>query len=499
MLFMLSHICSAQTIIDLIGADESQPLPFKEAFTISASSKDGKAVVNLEVTDGYYLYKDNFKIIATDGIIKDTLWGETTLKDDPYFGMVPVVTSDSFIEISLANTNSTSLQITAQGCSSEGICYMPEHYEFYLEDLKSYDLSNTKPLIFFLTIGLLISLTPCTFPLIPIVIASIGKNKKLNAIAYSQGLAMTFMAVGIVTTVSGSLITPYLNHPYIVSCLSALILLMGILMATDRSPTIGTSLSRHLEESSSKVRSEPLRAFLLGAISGLVATSCTAAPLFSLFAELSILNNLTYSVSALYVTAMGLTLPLITIAVLGQSIILKPGKWMLTIKAFLSTAVICYPIYLLQSHHFLYQTSYSVIAALLLIIFCPKKEKIIGIPILFLSVFFFSTEIDNETALLQTESQLKKGTVIVKIEADWCATCRENKELLKNVDFKEATLLSLDLTEMDEFESQFVKAQKIKGLPRLMVYQDGILVSSVNGRLTQTDISNILENFVQSQ
>ena len=110
---------------------ESDLLEPEKAFRISTRALDERSVeVTFQIADGYYMYRDRFKIeTATGKLLADVGLPKGKVKEDPFFGKtetyrrevrirVPVTAGDS-------SRGSVKLRVTSQGCADLGVCYVP--------------------------------------------------------------------------------------------------------------------------------------------------------------------------------------------------------------------------------------------------------------------------------------------------------------------------------------------------------------------------------------
>ncbi len=102
----------------------ANPLPVDQAFRLSVlKDTDGRLVLNWQIADGYYLYRDHIE--AKDGrgnaLAVDTQPGQP--KDDPNFGRLEVYYTHATASV---KADAQPLALTYQGCQEDGICYRPE-------------------------------------------------------------------------------------------------------------------------------------------------------------------------------------------------------------------------------------------------------------------------------------------------------------------------------------------------------------------------------------
>src|SRR2546421_11223670 len=121
---------SAPAAAQLFGNPEL--LEPDKAFRIAARALDARNVeVTFQIADGYYMYRDRFHFSTADGRpLKGVEIPHGKVKEDQFFGRqetfrdfvrirVPVSAAD-------AARGSITLNVTSQGCSDQGICYIPQ-------------------------------------------------------------------------------------------------------------------------------------------------------------------------------------------------------------------------------------------------------------------------------------------------------------------------------------------------------------------------------------
>ncbi len=189
--------------------------------------------------------------------------------------------------------------------------------------------------IFAFTGGVLASLTPCIYPLIPVSVIYISNksgSSKLKSLVlsfiYVSGIAITYSFLGLIASLGGILFGKISTHPVTLIVVGAIIILFGMSMLLDlfnlswQSPKIGAGKKVYLST------------LLLGVSSGLIASPCLTPVLASILAYLSTRRNIFYGMSLLMVFAYGMGLILI-LAGASSSILInlpKAGKSMVYVK-----------------------------------------------------------------------------------------------------------------------------------------------------------------------
>ncbi|MBS4098566.1 MAG: thiol:disulfide interchange protein, partial [Sulfuricella sp.] len=213
----------------LAHAADSEPLEAAQAFRMSARAVAADTLeVRYQIADGYYLYRERFKFAVEPA---EYTLGEMQIpagkvKQDEFFGKVETYRHEVVIRLPLSgagNAKRLTLKATAQGCADMGICYPPftQSAEIALDGTaatsaptaaKSGDTDSSRianlfkggsfwlVIASFFGFGLLLALTPCVFPMIPILSGIIvGQGQHLTkgrtfvlSLSYVLGMAITY-------------------------------------------------------------------------------------------------------------------------------------------------------------------------------------------------------------------------------------------------------------------------------------------------------------------
>lgn len=183
--------------------------------------------------------------------------------------------------------------------------------------------------------GLLTSLTPCVYPMLPITIGAIGSSNiggsKLRAfilaLVYVTGMAVTYAGMGIFAALSGRFFGEINSSPWSFLLVGNIILLLGLSMLDVYNlPTFAPK---------SKAEKSGLPGiFLLGLTSGLVAGPCTAPVIGVLLAYVASTGNSILGGALLFVFAFGMGSLLIAVGTFSGLLasLPKSGNWMIKIK-----------------------------------------------------------------------------------------------------------------------------------------------------------------------
>lgn len=346
------------------------------AFKPTARALDGQTVeIRYEIAKGYYLYRDKFRVHPVD---ENITLGELQIpkgkeKNDENFGLVEVFYREVAFRVPVDRISSGSLalrlDVISQGCADAGVCYPPQTQtvDVVLPDPASTPtvapMAQNAPAgegdesgliaetlknagfwtilgVFFLA-GLGLSLTPCVFPMIPIlsgIIAGQGKQATKGralalSIAYVLGMAITYAAVGVAAGLSGTLLTAALQNVWVLSAFALVFVVLSLSMFGFYELQLPTSLQSKLSEESGHLQGgRGISVFLMGALSALIVGPCVAAPLAGALLYIGQTGDAVLGGTALFVMALGMGAPLIAVGVAGGSLLPKTGPWMEGVK-----------------------------------------------------------------------------------------------------------------------------------------------------------------------
>jgi cytochrome c-type biogenesis protein len=188
--------------------------------------------------------------------------------------------------------------------------------------------------------GVLTSLTPCIYPMIPItagVIAgsSAGERSRVRTVlltlSYVAGLALLYALLGLLAGLTGSLFGTVSSSPWARFAIGNLLLVFGLAMldvipvaAPDR---LGAWAGRLSGGSYFGV-------FLLGATSGIVAAPCGAPAFAAVLTWVSTTRSAALGFAYLFVFSLGMTALLVVVGLFSGTLAVLPrsGRWMLWVK-----------------------------------------------------------------------------------------------------------------------------------------------------------------------
>jgi cytochrome c-type biogenesis protein len=186
--------------------------------------------------------------------------------------------------------------------------------------------------------GILVSFTPCVYPLIPITAAFIGAGSAgsrsrgfVLSVAYVTGIAVTYALLGLAASLTGTIFGSIATSPAAYFIAGGMIILFGFSMLD----LFVIPLPRLIKLPVLKEKNA-LSAFILGLSSGLIASPCLTPVLGSILVYLTAKKSLVYGTTLLFTFAYGMGAVLILIGTFSAALVNLPksGKWLGYVKKF---------------------------------------------------------------------------------------------------------------------------------------------------------------------
>ena len=351
----------------LVGAEEF--LDPAVAFKPTARAVDGRSVeVDFEIAKGYYLYRDKFRFAVEGDAAKagTAIFPPGKEKNDDNFGRVTVYYGPTTIALPIERSGTgdlpLKLKVTSQGCADAGVCYPPQT-QILAVTLPTPDAPPAKRsasgsetgriaqalknagfwanLAFFFVAGLGLALTPCVFPMIPILSGIIaGQGHKAThargfvlSLAYVLGMAVTYAAAGVAAGLSGTLVSSALQNPWVLGSFAAVFVVLSLSMFGFYELQLPTALQSKLSEEAGHLQGgRGVGVFLMGALSALIVGPCVAAPLAGALLYIGQTGDAVLGGTALFVMALGMGVPLIAVGLSAGSLLPRAGPWMEAVK-----------------------------------------------------------------------------------------------------------------------------------------------------------------------
>lgn len=354
-------------------SDEPQFLPVEQAFQFNFTQHKDKMIVSWQIHDGYYLYQHRFKATSNTATINPLALPAGSDHEDPYFGKQIVYYDAVEFDISLSPKDQPhEIVVSYQGCADAGLCYPPTKKTIYFDPqfatTATINKVTTTPvannamiavseqdklaglltgnsliwtLVIFFGLGIGLAFTPCVFPMYPILSGIIvGSGNKLStgqafllSFIYVQGMALTYSALGLVVASAGLQFQAAFQHPLVLGTLAVLFTALALSMFGVFNLQLPSSWQHKLNTMSNQQQGGRfVGVFVMGMISGLVASPCTTAPLSGALLYVAQTGDLVLGGVALYVLSLGMGVPLLLMGTSGGKLLPKAGAWMEVVK-----------------------------------------------------------------------------------------------------------------------------------------------------------------------
>ena len=369
----------------------------EKAFVLRAEvvgSEKNTLSLKFKIASGYYMYRERFEFVAETPMLKlgEPVFPKGQVKYDPTFNKeMELYFKD--IEILLPLTASSQaptpaegqtykIKLTGQGCASAGLCYPPMDFFVILSTLAnstSYKLITPAPqslfnrlldgqwrdlvfaendltlaelltstglleiLLLFFVLGLLLALTPCVLPMVPILsVLLVGEQHHVSrargtllAVAYVSGMSVVYTALGVAAGLSGAGLAAWLQTPWVLALFALLLATLALSMFDVFTFQMPSSIQTKLTVKNNSILGGRVgAAALMGALSALIVGPCVAAPLAGALLYISQTGDVLLGGLALFAMAWGMGVPLLLMGASAGKLMPRTGIWMEGVKQF---------------------------------------------------------------------------------------------------------------------------------------------------------------------
>jgi len=199
-------------------------------------------------------------------------------------------------------------------------------------------MSGSHPFEFLVAFGagVLVSFSPCVYPLLPITVGYIGAGAQkhrlhafFNSLIFVLGMAITYSILGVFASLTGKLFGQISSSPVSFFIIGNICILFGLSMLGLFELHVPDFFLNRMKKNKSR-----FSAFLLGVTSGLIVGPCTAPVLGTILVYVATKQNLFYGVFLLFCFAYGMGALLILAGTFSGLLmgLPKAGRWMYTIE-----------------------------------------------------------------------------------------------------------------------------------------------------------------------
>jgi thiol:disulfide interchange protein DsbD len=563
----LSFVSMAQTSDPLVKlfADEPVFLQVDEAFQFDFAQQGDEVTLSWKIADGYYLYKKQFKTVVKQAELGLPIFPTAEQVEDEFFGLSEVFRGQLNVTYPIISSVQDGIvKIRYQGCADAGLCYPPTIKEVYLNQVGDASIAvsdqaienpNTESrilvagsstevsiseqfelasllsseqslfitLLLFLGLGIGLAFTPCVFPMYPILSGIvIGQGKTIStsrafilSFVYVQGMAITYSLLGLIVTSAGVQFQAGLQHPAILIALIVIFVLLAVVMFGAYELQMPSSWQEKLNAMSNKQTSGSYMGVLaMGAISGLVASPCTTAPLTGILLFIAQSGDLVLGFSALYVLSLGMGIPLILFGITGGKLLPKAGHWMNVVKVTFGFMMLAVAIMFVERlvNHVATDIAWALLGLTTFTYFYVMNQnsqitfyKGLRACLIFIGLFISvgygyqtistignNTQVESDVKTLAHPEFLKVSsiedfnqalgkanaqgqTVMLDLYADWCVACKEFEKYTFPDNrvvtaLRGSVLMQIDLTDNTDDNIAFQQQFSVLGLPTILFF-----------------------------
>ena len=547
-------------------------LPPDEAFIPYINYQgDDYIQIRWDIKDGYYLYMGMFEFSTDDPNIKITkvIMPDGVKKKDEFFGNVDVYykLAEANVYLEQPINKNINLIVKYQGCADAGLCYPPITKKlgvminsYNVPDFKKTSLENDQisisnklgsqslglNMILFFIAGLLLSFTPCVFPMIPILTGLIvGQGNNLTprksfllSLTYVLSMSITYAIIGIIVALSGSNIQANIQNPYVITMFAGLFVLLSLSMLNVIKIEMPRLMQNILINTSNQTTSGTyVGVGVMGFLSALIVGPCVTAPLIGALLYIGSTKDYIIGGAALFSLGIGMGFPLLILGSSATRIIKKIGPYLALTNKIFGLLFLVVAIWLLERILSIHASAFlwAILSILILLLFYNSEEgKILLKPTvkIIMSMFllgYFSLQIygintnnnfDPATSFIKKETSLNfikvynskelfkeinnsKKITMVDLYADWCVACKElDKYTFADSKVQEKlskiNLIKLDITKTNEDNKKFLSDYKLFGPPAILFFnsngseiKNSRIVGYVNAKIFLKKYNNI--------
>jgi len=547
-------------------------LPPDEAFIPYINYQgDDYIQIRWDIKDGYYLYMGMFEFSTDDPNIKITkvIMPDGVKKKDEFFGNVDVYykLAEANVYLEQPINKNINLIVKYQGCADAGLCYPPITKKlgvminsYNVPDFKKTSLENDQisisnklgsqslglNMILFFIAGLLLSFTPCVFPMIPILTGLIvGQGNNLTSrksfllsLTYVLSMSITYAIIGIIVALSGSNIQANIQNPYVITMFAGLFVLLSLSMLNVIKIEMPRLMQNILINTSNQTTAGTyVGVGVMGFLSALIVGPCVTAPLIGALLYIGSTKDYIIGGAALFSLGIGMGFPLLILGSSATRIIKKIGPYLALTNKIFGLLFLVVAIWLLERILSIHASAFlwAILSILILLLFYNSEEgKILLKPTvkIIMSMFllgYFSLQIygintnnnfDPATSFIKKETSLNfikvynskelfkeinnsKKITMVDLYADWCVACKElDKYTFADSKVQEKlskiNLIKLDITKTNEDNKKFLSNYKLFGPPAILFFnsdgneiKNSRIVGYVNAKIFLKKYNNI--------
>ncbi len=389
-------------------------------------------------------------------------------------------------------------------------------------------------LFLFFVFGLMLALTPCVFPMIPIlssiIVSQAGKDKTpskgaafVTSMVYVLAMALTYTVVGVAAGLLGADIQAAFAKPWVIILFALVFVALAFSLFGYYEIGLPASWQSRLTRVSDNAQGKGgfVGTAIMGALSALIVGPCVAPPLGGAILFISQSGDAWLGGWALFIMSIGMGMPLLLVGLGAGKFMPKPGGWMTRVSEIFGVLMLMMALYMLRS--LLSESTLMLLAALLLMgtaLYMNPFEtstargawrliKLFALTLLLYGALLFVGWVSGSTSLLNPLDHLGSGQsvttqtahkpidraarqgwsyarlmeevsaahqpVIVDIGKANCAACTELEEITfpdpaVQTAMKRFKFIQIDITRYTKDDADLLKQFHLFGAPHLLFF-----------------------------
>ncbi|WP_348518200.1 protein-disulfide reductase DsbD [Campylobacter sp. CCS1377] len=543
----------------------ANPLSLEQAFKHTYNFNSQGVSVKITLGKDIYLYQKELKILLANQDITDLISLPKAINkngEKVFYHQLNLSLPKILLEHEMQDK--ALLDIYFQGCSEQGLCYKPQILHFEIQkNQQNYEIkpatqniqtnvseeqniaNNMEKKSFILVLlsffgyGLLLSLTPCTLPMIPILSSlilskSTYKPSKKYALwlcfIYVFFMSLAYGVAGVIASFLGASLQGLLQKPLVLIIFALIFVLLSLSLFGLFRLELPLKFQNFIQKKSNKGKGV-LGVASMGFLSALIVGPCVAAPLAGALIYIANSKDALLGGLALFTMSFGMGLPLFLVG-FGVSF-LKAGIWMQKIQFFFAFLMLAMALWILSR---ILDASLILIGFGILGVFFSvfmglfdndlgvlnKIKKACLILILsyslalflgglfggkyFLKPFNITSTIENKNLNFNHITKLSdlkniindNEKVLVYFTASWCENCKlldeyafSNEKVQEKL--KNYTLIKVDVSQNNEEQIKIMKEFSVFGPPVLIFLDNQKENLKITGYINTNDLLQRLD------
>ena len=386
LLLLVTTFLSAVTAAPWKPTKDGGFIPADKAFKVSTVQDGDVFKTKIILADKIHLTADTVKFF----IVKpEKIELSVTLPPAHEVDGDMLYEKEVYIEFPLSTVTSKvvgefTLSVQFSGCSDKGICYNPQERNFILAgdpnakigfiDKLSAAIASANPnaimeiiksesaffvVFLFLILGLLLALTPCIFPMIPIlssiIVSQQANDEKPSAskgffisLVYVLSMAVTYTIVGVISGLLGADIQAALQSPWVLTGFAVMFFALAISLFGYYEMQLPAKWQTAINSVSDNAQGSGIMGtVIMGFLSAFIIGPCVAPPLAGAVIFISQTGDALLGGIALFAMSMGMGLPLLLVGAGAGKFMPRPGGWMTTVSQTFGVVMLALAIFML--------------------------------------------------------------------------------------------------------------------------------------------------------